>query len=132
MSKSAFDATRRQFVKLAAAAAAPVSVFSPAARETDHGRHNKAILSNKVAGYPRHFSGENLSRIAFPIGGIGTGGLELGGRGNLRSWQIFSRPSDREIQPYIFPAIFVRSVGKPDFASFLESQLLPPFDIHDN
>jgi non-lysosomal glucosylceramidase len=53
--------------------------------------------------YPRHFSGDHLSRIAFPLGGIGTGGMELGGRGDLRSWQIFNRAADREIQQYIFP-----------------------------
>jgi uncharacterized protein (DUF608 family) len=136
MPNAVFDATRRQFVKLAAAAAAPIPAAplapSPSATngETQSARPQKADLA--ATGYPRRFSGEHLSRIAFPIGGIGTGGLELCGRGNLRSWQIFNRTLDHEIQPYIFSAIFVRSTGKPDFASFLESRLLPPFDIHDN
>ena len=37
--------------------------------------------------------------IAFPLGGIGTGTISLGGRGNLRDWEIFNRPdkgNDRE------------------------------------
>lgn len=137
MPKSTFEATRRQFVKLAAAAMAPVPAFSSVANvanaETHQGETHKG--KSKVASsidYPRRFSGEYLNRIAFPIGGIATGGLELGGRGNLRSWQIFNRPAEHETQPYIFPAIFVRAAGHPDFASFLESRLLPPFDIHDN
>jgi len=136
MPKSAFDATRRQFVKLAAAAAAPIPTASASTRLSgDAEAQSEGVRQRKsepLTQYPRRFSGEYLSRIAYPVGGIGTGGLELGGRGNLRSWQIFNRPSDHEIQPYIFPAIFVRSTGRPDFASFLESQLLPPFDVHDN
>ena len=131
MSESMFETTRRRFFQLAAAAAvAPVSVSSSAAKAEAPQKKRKQAVSS--IDYPRHFSGEYLSRIAFPLGGIGTGGMELGGRGNLRSWQIFNRSADHETQPYIFPSIFVHAAGRPDFASFLESRLLPPFDIHDN
>ena len=34
--------------------------------------------------YPRVFSGRQLQMIAFPLGGIGTGCISLGGRGQLR------------------------------------------------
>jgi uncharacterized protein (DUF608 family) len=128
-----FDGTRRQFVKLAAAVAAPMPGFSSVLdNESQTRSDSKDASSGETFDYPRRFSGEHLSRIAFPVGGIGTGGLELGGRGNLRCWQIFNRPSDRESQAYIFPAIHVHSPGRPDFASFLESRELPPFDQHDN
>jgi len=133
MAKSVFDATRRQFVKLAAAVAAPVPGFtSTMQKETPRQQHPRGEGPSDAFEYPRRFTGEYLDRIAFPIGGIGTGGLELGGRGNLRSWQIFNRPSDHEIQAYMFPSIFVHSTGRPNFASFLESCELPPFDLHDN
>ena len=130
MADSIFETSRRQFMKLAAAAATPLGAL-PAAADTAK-RHAPAKEAIEPIEYPRRFSGEHLARIAFPLGGIGTGGMELGGRGNLRSWQIFNRSADQEMQPYIFPAIFVRPAGRPEFASFLERELLPPFDIHDN
>ncbi|MFB3893207.1 MAG: GH116 family glycosyl-hydrolase [Phycisphaerae bacterium] len=35
----------------------------------------------------------HLARIALPIGGIGTGTVSLGGRGDLRDWEIVNRPA---------------------------------------
>ncbi len=34
---------------------------------------------------------EHIARIAMPIGGIGTGTVSLGGRGDLRDWEIMNR-----------------------------------------
>ena len=36
---------------------------------------------------------EHLSQISFPLGGIGTGSIGLGGRGQLRDWEIMYNPS---------------------------------------
>lgn len=36
---------------------------------------------------------EHLARIALPLGGIGTGTVSLGGRGDLRDWEIVNRPA---------------------------------------
>jgi non-lysosomal glucosylceramidase len=41
----------------------------------------------------RHYAGTHLARIALPLGGIGTGTVSLGGRGELRDWQIMNRPA---------------------------------------
>jgi non-lysosomal glucosylceramidase len=41
----------------------------------------------------RTYTGESLARIALPLGGIGTGTVSLGGRGDLRDWEIMQRPS---------------------------------------
>lgn len=35
----------------------------------------------------------HLNRIALPLGGIGTGTVSLGGRGDLRDWEIMNRPA---------------------------------------
>jgi non-lysosomal glucosylceramidase len=36
---------------------------------------------------------EHSGRIALPLGGIGTGTVSLGGRGNLQDWEIVNRPA---------------------------------------
>jgi uncharacterized protein (DUF608 family) len=41
----------------------------------------------------KHFDQNHLSQIALPIGGIGTGTISLGGRGDLRDWEIMNRPA---------------------------------------
>ncbi|MGI6454631.1 MAG: GH116 family glycosyl-hydrolase [bacterium] len=52
-------------------------------------------------------------RIALPLGGIGTGTVSLGGRGNLRDWEIMNRsakgfiPSRAEVAPFF--AVYTRT-----------------------
>jgi non-lysosomal glucosylceramidase len=35
---------------------------------------------------------QTASAVAFPLGGIGTGNVSLGARGDLRDWEIFNHP----------------------------------------
>ena len=56
----------------------------------------------------RTFSGRDLSEIAFPIGGIGTGTISLGGRGDLRDWEVFNRPGKGKDIPFSFFAIWAQ------------------------
>ena len=41
----------------------------------------------------KHYDGDHLYRIALPLGGIGTGTVSLGGRGELRDWEIMNVPA---------------------------------------
>ncbi|HEV7301171.1 MAG TPA: GH116 family glycosyl-hydrolase [Tepidisphaeraceae bacterium] len=41
----------------------------------------------------RSYDRDSLARIAMPIGGIGTGTISLGGRGDLRDWENVNRPA---------------------------------------
>jgi uncharacterized protein (DUF608 family) len=41
----------------------------------------------------KHYDQAHLARIALPLGGIGTGTVSLGGRGDLRDWEIMNRPA---------------------------------------
>lgn len=40
-----------------------------------------------------HYDRDHLYRIALPLGGIGTGTVSLGGRGELRDWEIMNVPA---------------------------------------
>ena len=39
-----------------------------------------------------HYDQDHLYRVALPLGGIGTGNVSLGGRGELRDWEIMNVP----------------------------------------
>lgn len=41
----------------------------------------------------KKYDQEHTYKIALPIGGIGTGTVSLGGRGNLQDWEIMGRPA---------------------------------------
>src|SRR5688500_16456726 len=62
-------------------------------------------------GPQRSFSGRALGEIAFPLGGIGTGTVSLGGRGQLRDWEIFNRPGKGVTLPYTFFSIWAQAEG---------------------
>lgn len=48
----------------------------------------------KPAEWPilKHYDNAHLRQIALPLGGIGTGTVSLGGRGELRDWEIMNVP----------------------------------------
>jgi len=58
------------------------------------------------------YRGRNLDQIAFPLGGIGTGTISLGGWGQLRDWEILNRPAKGFSPPDCFFALKVREEGK--------------------
>ena len=78
-------------------------------------------------GPQRSFSGRALGEIAFPLGGIGTGTVSLGGRGQLRDWEIFNRPGKGVALPYTFFAIWAQPQGGAPIRRVLESRLQPPY-----
>jgi uncharacterized protein (DUF608 family) len=78
-------------------------------------------------GRPRVFEGQALKEIAFPLGGIGTGTVSLGGRGNLRDWEIFNRPGKGVNLPFTFFALHFEQEGRKPLVRVLEGALTPPF-----
>lgn len=77
--------------------------------------------------YPRTYSGRQLQMIAFPLGGIGTGSISLGGRGQLRDWEIYNRPDKGRSPEYAFASIWVKAGAAKPIAHVLESRLMPPY-----
>jgi uncharacterized protein (DUF608 family) len=66
--------------------------------------------------------------IAFPLGGIGTGTISLGGRGQLRDFEIFNQPDKGNTPDYCFPAIWAQLEGEKSVARVLEARLEPPYE----
>jgi len=66
--------------------------------------------------------------IAFPLGGVGAGSLSLGGRGDLREWQIFNRAQQGNSLNYAFPSICVQAGNAKPVTCVLESRILPPYE----
>jgi len=82
-------------------------------------------------GEQRVFEGPALKEIAFPLGGIGTGTVSLGGRGDLRDWEIFNRPGKGVKLPFTFFALYFEEEGGRRGVRVLEGPLTPPFTERD-
>ncbi len=55
-----------------------------------------AGLPNLYSGdwpFLKHYDQDHTGKIALPVGGIGTGTVSMGGRGNLMDWEIMNRPA---------------------------------------
>ncbi|MBT3275063.1 MAG: hypothetical protein HN368_18050, partial [Spirochaetales bacterium] len=66
----------------------------------------------------KSYNGAFLRRIALPLGGIGTGTVSLGGRGNLQDWAIMNSPAIG-YTPNIMDGM--RDIG-PFFALYTDSE----------
>ncbi len=90
---------------------------------------NEAQASPEAAeriSYPRVFAGEQLKMLAFPLGGVAAGSLALGGRGQLRDWEIFNRPNKGFSPQYAFPSIWIKAGDGQPITRVLEARILPP------
>jgi len=58
-------------------------------------------------------TGEKLTEIGFPLGGIATGCVTLDGRGGLRDWEIYGRPNKGCNFDYTFPALWFKEGDEP-------------------
>jgi uncharacterized protein (DUF608 family) len=77
---------------------------------------------------PRVFRDGGLAMIAFPLGGIGTGTVSLGGRGQLRDWEIFNEPEKGYTPNYAFTSIWARVEGREPVTRIVESEIQPPYE----
>ncbi len=78
--------------------------------------------------WPRVFRGPALATIAMPLGGVAAGSISLGGRGQLRDWEIFNRPDKGNQPAFAFASIRVETPGRRPVARIAEARILPPFE----
>lgn len=130
---------RRAFLKKAAGAvgaATQISAFpvlgQSNAQAGSH-REERAQKGSEPAAihFPRKFAGPALKTIAFPLGGVAAGSISLGGRGQLRDWEIFNRPNKGYSPAYAFPSIWVQSGSAKPVTRVLEARILPPYNGQD-
>ncbi len=78
---------------------------------------------------------DHLAKIALPLGGIGTGTVSLGGRGDLRDWEIMNRPA-KGFVPFVgqktgpFFAIYTKLPTGEQITRALEGPL--PLSSYEN
>ena len=77
-------------------------------------------------GKQRVFPG-TATEAAFLLGGIGTGNVSVGARGELRDWEIFNVPGKGVSLHYSFFAIRVQEEGQPLSARSLNPSSTLPF-----
>ncbi len=74
----------------------------------------------------RHYDADHLLRVALPIGGIGTGTVSLGGRGDLRDFELMNRPAKGFVPPGAaapFFALRVQEEGGAPIARAIEGPI---------
>lgn len=79
----------------------------------------------KVSQWPTltSYKGENVRKIALPLGGIGTGTVSLGGKGDFRDWEIVNRPAKGFQPQYSFFCIRVASPGSIPLSKIIEGPI---------
>ncbi len=75
------------------------------------------------------YTGSKTIQISFPLGGIGSGCIGLGGDGRLIEWEIFNRPSKGVNNGLSHFAVKAVSAGKLLDARALCGEMKPPYRV---
>jgi non-lysosomal glucosylceramidase len=75
----------------------------------------------------KKYIGQTLQNLRVPVGGIGTGDILMGGRGNIEFMEIFNRPNRVRRLEKTFFALWLQADGKESVTKLLEREQFPPF-----
>ena len=103
--------------------------------------HNNATTLTQTTWKPRewpilkHYDVNHLKEVALPLGGIGTGTVSLGGRGELRDWEIMNTPArkfstvtDGNDAPFF--SIYVKSANESPTCKLLAGPMYTDEYLH--
>lgn len=91
-------------------------------------RKSKVFRRDQLFSYNHYSSYEDdCSQVDFLLGGIGTGNISVGARGQLRNWEIFGTAGKGNYMPNGFFAIWAKPENEQPAYRVLESRLKPPF-----
>jgi len=78
----------------------------------------------------------DATQVAFPLGGIGTGNISMGARGDLRDFEIWNEPRKGLTLPFTHFTLWAQADGQPSVTRVLEGRIPPPYagshGIHPN
>lgn len=86
---------------------------------------NSASLSTSNWPVLTRYDKDHLRRIALPLGGIGTGTISLGGRGNLHDFEVVNRPAKGFTPTNTFFAINIQKPDGTQITRVLEGAISP-------
>ena len=120
--------TRRDFVRQVIVGSSAIALSSKLnlIADTNSESKRKKESDNYSHSWPvlKHYDQNHLARIALPLGGIGTGTVSLGGRGDLRDWEIMNIPAKGFVpKPSPFFAIYVKRKNGNSVVKALEGPL---------
>ena len=72
--------------------------------------------------------GPEAAAAAFPLGGIGTGNVSIGARGEFRDWEISNHADKGTWLPFTFFAIRARPQDGEPVSRVLEARIRPPHE----
>ena len=129
--KKETQVSRRKFL-VSASSATGLAFIGPRLSEdpiqkTGGDDSSLSSASPKLSEPAHSFSGPGALQVAFPLGGIGTGSVSLGGRGELRDWEIFNRPAKRRMLPFSFAALWVKPEGGSPLLRVVEGPIERPY-----
>lgn len=73
------------------------------------------------------YEGLKTKEISFPLGGIGTGSIGLGGNGRLFDWEIFNKPNKGSINGYTHIAVRAKNSSCKTFAKVLNGDYIKDY-----
>lgn len=84
------------------------------------------LINQELVQKNKKYYTEKDTEFRFLLGGIGTGSISIGNRGQLCDWEIFNKPNKERVYPYAFFSLFSEFEGGKKEVRILEARLTNP------
>ena len=94
------------------------------------------MVGEGMADQGARWLGPDATEVAFPLGGVGTGTISLGARGDLRDFEIWNEPRKGLVLPHSNFILRAQAQGAAPVTRVMEGLIAPPYTsshgIHPN